>query len=167
MALAGYALRCLSRVCRVQQYRLPANPWSIGAGLPLSVRSTRRTPWLRALCAQAAAADQSDARLGSTQRWLDEMVVGMVLCPFTKPLRNRPSALRMQLTTAKSNEQLSEAIDSELALLRPGIGMMHPPAPIPETTLLVLGDKVRPPVLEWRCRVLFFLTAAAAAAAGR
>jgi hypothetical protein len=34
---------------------------------------------------------------------------------------------------------LSLAIDHELELLRPGIGTVHPPAPTPETTLLVVA----------------------------
>ena len=68
------------------------------------------------------------------------MVVGMALCPFTKPLRQRPSSLRMTLTAATTTEELSDAIDNELMLLSAGLGHVSPPPPTPETTLLVVAQ---------------------------
>ena len=79
------------------------------------------------------------AALAATQRWVDEMVVGLALCPYTKPLRQRPHALRLQLTTAQDTPGLLAAVDAELQLLKPGIGEKHPAAPTPETTLLVVA----------------------------
>ena len=84
------------------------------------------------------------AAADATQRWLDTMVIGLGLCPFTKPLRKRPHSLRLRHSFATSDEELVRDLDEELQLLQPGITgpdgfVKHPAAPTPETSLLVVA----------------------------
>jgi hypothetical protein len=86
----------------------------------------------------------STAVTGATQHWIDSMVVGLGLCPFTKPLRKRPHSLRVRHSFATNDDQLVQCVDQELQLLQPGITgpdgfTKHPSAPTPETTLLVVA----------------------------
>eukprot|EP01043_Picozoa_sp_COSAG02_P024222 COSAG02_NODE_1318_length_13293_cov_39.414886_7_plen_258_part_00 len=86
----------------------------------------------------------STAVTEATSRWIESMVVGLGLCPFTKPLRKRPHALRLRHCFATNDHELVQSVDQELQLLQPGITgpdgfAKHPSAPTPETTLLVVA----------------------------
>ena len=92
----------------------------------------------------SGSAEVSTAVTEATQRWIDSMVVGLGLCPFTKPLRKRPHSLRTRHSFATNEEELVQCVDQELQLLQPGITgpggfVKHPPSPTPETTLLVVA----------------------------
>lgn len=70
------------------------------------------------------------------QRWLDEVVIGLNLCPFAaKP--NRQKVIRIEVCHATSEQALSAVLLHELALLS------NTPAPILETTLLVIPDMLQ------------------------
>ena len=104
-------------------------------------RHSSSAPAERAADGHAAA---DTVALEATQRWITSMVVGLALCPFTKPLRKRPHSLRLQQSFATSDDDLVACVDAELQLLQPGITadtgfVKHPPAPTPETSLLVVA----------------------------
>lgn len=70
------------------------------------------------------------------QRWLDDVVIGLNLCPFAaKP--NRQKVIRIEVCRATNADELSEVLLHELALLS------NTPAPILETTLLVIPDMLQ------------------------
>ncbi|MCP5325344.1 MAG: DUF1415 domain-containing protein [Oceanospirillaceae bacterium] len=70
------------------------------------------------------------------QRWLEEVVIGLNLCPFAaKP--NRQKVIRIEVCNATSHSDLSAVLLHELALLS------NTPAAILETTLLVLPEMLQ------------------------
>lgn len=70
------------------------------------------------------------------QRWLEDVVIGLNLCPFAaKP--NRQKVIRIEVCHATTHSVLSEVLLHELALLS------NTPAPILETTLLVIPDMLQ------------------------
>ena len=86
------------------------------------VRPTRR------LCTAASAHV-------STLRWVDSMIVGMNLCPYTKAVRNRAEAMRCIVCSAIDDGSLLDDITAEVHTLAAGQG---------ETSLLVV-----PPTTTW------------------
>lgn len=68
-----------------------------------------------------------------TRQWLEQVVIGLNLCPFaTKPaMENR---VRIQVCNARSESDLLEALHQELILLE------QQPADTVETTLLVVPE---------------------------
>lgn len=72
----------------------------------------------------------------AVQRWLDDVVIGLNLCPFAaKP--NRQKVIRIEVCHATSEQELSAVLLHELALLS------NTPAQILETTLLVIPDMLQ------------------------
>ena len=72
----------------------------------------------------------------STLRWVDKCIIGMNLCPFSKAVRNRSSALRCIVSAATGDEALLDEISAEAYTLAEGGSG--------ETSLLVL-----PPSTAW------------------
>ena len=73
--------------------------------------------------------------LAATMRWVDRLIIGQNLCPYTKAVRRRPEALRCVVSKATDAETLLADVDAEVEALRSGQG---------ETSLLVL-----PPSTPW------------------
>ena len=73
--------------------------------------------------------------LAATMRWVDRLIIGQNLCPYTKAVRRRPEALRCVVSKAADAETLLADVDAEVEALRSGQG---------ETSLLVL-----PPSTPW------------------
>mmetsp|Transcript_1800 Transcript_1800/g.5119 ORF Transcript_1800/g.5119 Transcript_1800/m.5119 type:complete len:198 (-) Transcript_1800:215-808(-) len=71
----------------------------------------------------------------ATQRWVDRMIIGHNLCPYTAAVKKRPGALRTSASMATTADELMEEILDEAELLSTG------PA---ETSLLVIA-----PSSEW------------------
>ena len=65
----------------------------------------------------------------ATLRWVDRMIIGQAVCPYTHPVRKRPHALRVHVAAACDAETLHGELDEECERLRRG------PA---ETSLVVL-----------------------------
>eukprot|EP00929_Paragymnodinium_shiwhaense_P062715 TRINITY_DN31315_c0_g1_i2.p2 TRINITY_DN31315_c0_g1~~TRINITY_DN31315_c0_g1_i2.p2 ORF type:complete len:306 (+),score=61.71 TRINITY_DN31315_c0_g1_i2:51-968(+) len=80
------------------------------------------------------AQSTADARINTTRRWFDEVVLAEKLCPFAPPVRDAPQ-LRIVASEAASEEQAIEEIARQAAALKDGI--LRPEAGLPETTLVV------------------------------
>lgn len=76
----------------------------------------------------------SKAVVGVVRRWVEDLVVGLNLCPFAgrELVKNR---VRFVVTEAATEEQLLEALESELALLDDNADI--------ETTLLIHPDALQ------------------------
>ena len=72
----------------------------------------------------------------NTLRWVDEWVIGLNLCPYTKGVRNRASALGVTVSSASTDESFADEISAEVTALVTGGG--------PETSLIVV-----PPTSPW------------------
>ena len=66
----------------------------------------------------------------STLKWVDEMIIGRNLCPYTRAVRKRDTALRAIVCEPDDDEALLANIDSEVHALASGDG---------ETSLLVVS----------------------------
>ena len=85
----------------------------------------------RGLCSTAASVH------ASTLRWVDQCIIGINLCPFSKAVRSRSAALRCIVSAATGDEALLDEISAEAhTLAECGSGA--------ETSLLVL-----PPTTAW------------------
>ena len=71
----------------------------------------------------------------TTIRWVDEMIIGLNLCPYTRAVKNR-EALRCIVSEAEADDALLREVSAETALLAAGGG--------PETSLLIV-----PPTSPW------------------
>lgn len=72
--------------------------------------------------------------LSATRLWLERLVIGLSLCPWARPVAERPGALRLVHTAACERDALGECILGELhALASPAAGS----EPGHETTLVV------------------------------
>ena len=80
----------------------------------------------RRLCGASSACPHA-----STLRWVDEVIIGKNLCPYTKAVRRREPALRTIICAPSSDEALLDELDCEVHALAAGGG--------PETSLLVLS----------------------------
>ena len=82
-----------------------------------------------ALFRRLSTASASAAHAG-TLRWVDEMIVGMNLCPFTAGVRKRPTALRCTVCSPPSDDALLSELTTEVRALAAGSA---------ETALLVIA----------------------------
>ena len=87
---------------------------------------------LRLLCGlhMKAARRGCASTAAATLRWVDDAIIGLNLCPYTKAVRNRASALRCRVCTITNDDLLLGELDDEAAVLAAGGG--------PETSLLVI-----------------------------
>lgn len=83
----------------------------------------------------------SSAAIATSQRWVEEWIIGQKLCPFAKPV-NDSENLRYVSSRSTTLEELYEEADAEIQMLKTriqqessgeGVDMQ-----LPESTLLVL-----------------------------
>ncbi len=76
--------------------------------------------------------------VSATRQWVDDVVIGMKLCPWAKPVSDR-SMLRYRVSNACNIESLLQDASDEISLLEKSL-LPNPPSDIPETTLLIVDN---------------------------
>ena len=116
MAAALIRPMCLWKILRRQQWQ----------------QQNQRQVLLRFLSASLSSVD--NAKVMSTKKWLEQVVVGEKLCPFASPLLKHAGLLRIVGSSARTTE---EAIDD---VKREVYDLVGDPHAKHETTLVVLDD---------------------------